>query len=186
MERLWSSLLPTAPDLIWVAPTLLRGSLSAAYDVPPSATKRAIVATTLAYDRRSITRCSIGASLRLLLHPGHLNTHDARSARSKRISRLGRHLRTEAVGLTTSRSIEDVRIAPRTPATGARRGECPPPPSYEDLKLDELALLGDAPGADHALEANGRTVRHMAAARADRGTRAHVQHDRLGDATNLR
>jgi hypothetical protein len=44
----FSSEEPTARLLIWVEPTLLRGSVIAAYPVPPSATKSAITETTLA------------------------------------------------------------------------------------------------------------------------------------------
>jgi hypothetical protein len=43
-----SSLERTAPVLIWFEPTLSRGSVNAAYEVPPSAMNSATVAVTLA------------------------------------------------------------------------------------------------------------------------------------------
>src|SRR5687767_6379548 len=47
----------TALDRIWLLPTLLRGSVIAAYDVPPRATKTAIVAMTFEYVKRSLNWC---------------------------------------------------------------------------------------------------------------------------------
>ncbi|WP_028064226.1 hypothetical protein [Solirubrobacter soli] len=67
-----SSLAPTDPVLNSRDPTLSRGNESAAYPVPPNATKTAMVAITLAYDTRARSRLAMRRSMTDGITLGHL------------------------------------------------------------------------------------------------------------------
>src|SRR3954469_20109839 len=101
-----------------------------------------MVAVTLAYDRRWRMRRSMLAPGWRFSDSGHMNTHDARSARCERISGFARDARAEPVNLPAPRPVETVRVAPAAAPVRARRGERAPLAPHPDLHLHQLALSG--------------------------------------------
>src|SRR3954469_25208290 len=103
-----------------------------------------MVAVTLAYDRRWRMRRSMLTPGWRFSDSGHMNTHDARSARCERISRFARDTRTEPVDLAAPCPVEAVGVAPATTPVRSRRGERAPFAPNPDLHLHQLALAWDA------------------------------------------
>src|ERR1700712_385951 len=103
------------------------------------------------------------------------NTDDARSSRCERIPGLARNLCTEPVRLVSAGAVEAVVIGPRALVPGARRREGAPLAAHPDLDLDDLSVLGNAPGTDAAVEAHRLAIDPAAVVGPHRGLRAHVQ-----------
>src|SRR5437667_4528448 len=91
IERSWMCLELTAPLRICFGPTLLRGTLNAAYDVPPIARTSAVVAATFAYVRRCRNHSIIHPSSRSgeseVQHGSELVSRALEPARGARLRR---------------------------------------------------------------------------------------------------
>ena len=118
---------PTEFGFSSTEPTLFRGRFTAAYELPPSATKSASVAVTFAYVRRSLIRLiaspyvdrhQSGASLS---QPTHRHVYALRRTGGVREAALARHSRAESVAHGAARCGEPVAVLHR-PDDGFARG----------------------------------------------------------------